>query len=100
MPVPDEILSVAVFEPEPGCEAECLATVRRLVGVLSAKNYSRDHLYPDPSEPNRHILVRYWASESARREAQEDPEAQRCWAQLAHLTRVVKMYESLEELPL
>ena len=96
----EEILSVAVFEPEPGHEDECLSTLRELVGILAAKRYSRDRLFRDTKDPNRYIVVRYWASESARREAQEDAAAQRCWARLGHLMTIVKVYESLEELSL
>jgi len=35
-----------------------------------------------------------------RRAALEDPEAQRRWAKLAHEIRIVKVHESLEEIPL
>jgi hypothetical protein len=41
--------------------------------------------------------LRHWTSEDARRNAQEDPEAQRCWARLAHEIKIVKIYETLEE---
>ncbi len=46
------------------------------------------------------MLVRYWKSDDARRAALEDPDAQKRWARLAHEIRIVKVYESLEEIPL
>ena len=95
-----EILSVAVFEPQAGKEAECLATVRELAGILSAKQFSRDRLFRDSSEAHRYVLARYWASSAARRQALEDPAALRCWARMADLINIIKVYESLEEVAL
>ena len=46
------------------------------------------------------MLVRYWSSDELRRAALEDPEAQRRWAKLAHEIRILKVHESLEEIPL
>lgn len=96
----DEVLSVAVFDPEPGKEDECLASVRELSALLAARQFSRDLLYRENKESRRYVLVRYWASEKARKEALEDPAALRCWARLAHLMTIVKVYESLEAVPL
>lgn len=95
-----EVLSVAVFDPEPGKEEECLATLRELSAVLAAKQFSRDLLYRESKESKRYVLVRYWTSEQARKEALEDPGALRCWARMAHLMTIVKVYETLEEVPL
>lgn len=95
-----EVLSVAVFDPEPGKEEECLATLRELSALLAAKNLSRDLLYSENKESRRYVLVRYWTSEKARKEALEDPAALRCWARLAHLMTILKVYETLEEVPL
>ena len=95
-----EILSVAVFEPQPGQEQECLNAVRELAGILAAKQFSRDRLFRDTAEAHRYVLARYWASESARRQALEDPAALRCWARMAELINSIKVYESLEEVPL
>lgn len=92
-----EILSVAVFVPLPGHEDEALATVRELSGVLAAGGYSRDGLYRGPDE---YVLVRFWKSDECRRAAMENPSAQKCWAKLAHEIRIVKVYESLEEVDL
>ena len=93
-----EILSVAVFEPLVGHEEQALATVRELSSVLVAGGYSRDVLYRGTE--GEYVLVRYWKSDESRRAAMEDPEAQRRWARLAHEIRIVKVYESLEEVEL
>jgi len=95
-----EILSVAVFEPAPGQEDECLAVIRELSRIFAASKYSRDFLYRDAKDSSRYIVVRYWASDEARREAQEDPAALRCWARMADLMTIIKVYESLEEVAL
>lgn len=93
-----EVLSVAVFLPLAGLEEQALATVRELSGVLAAGGYSRDILYRGPE--GEYVLVRFWKSDESRRAALEDPEAQRRWAKLAHEIQIVKVYESLEEIPL
>lgn len=93
-----EILSVAVFAPLGGHEQEALATVRELSAVLARSGYSRDILYRGPE--GEYVLVRFWKSDDARRAALEDAEAQRCWAKVAHEVRILKVHESLEEVPL
>jgi hypothetical protein len=93
-----EILSVAVFVPLEGQEKNALATVRDLSAVLAQGGYSRDLLYRGPE--GEYVLVRFWKSDELRRAALEDPEAQRRWAKLAHEIKIVKVYESLEEIPL
>jgi len=94
-----EILSVAVFVPLDGQEQQALATVRELSAVLAKGGYSRDILYRGGPD-GEYVLARYWRSDEARRAALEDPEAQRRWAKLAHEIRIVKVHESLEEIPL
>jgi hypothetical protein len=89
-----EMLSVAIFEPLPGKEEEALTTLRELFAALKAGGYSRDVLYHSNSH---YLLFRYWKSEPARREAQEDPAVLRCWAKLAHEIQIVKVYETLAE---
>jgi hypothetical protein len=96
--MPEEILSVAVFAPLDGHEVEALETVRELSAVLAKGGYSRDLLYRGPE--GEYVLVRHWKSDAARRAALEDPEAQRRWAKLAHEIRILKVHESLEEVPL
>jgi heme-degrading monooxygenase HmoA len=96
--MPQEILSIAIYEPQPGLDAASLATIRELIAMLSAKGYSRDLLYH--SGENQYVLLRYWKSEEARRTAHEDPEIHRYWAQLGNQIRIVKIYETLESVPL
>jgi hypothetical protein len=96
--MPQEILSVAVWEPVPDMEAASLETIRELIAILSAKGYSRDLLYRD--RESHYVLLRYWKSEEARRAAQEDPDTQRCWAKLGHEIQILKVYEKLEGVPL
>jgi len=92
-----EILSVAIFEPLQGHEEASLATMRALIAALSSGGYSRDVLYRDAKSRNQYILLRYWKSEEARRDALEDPQVLRCWAKLSHEIRTLKIYETLEE---
>jgi heme-degrading monooxygenase HmoA len=94
---PAEILSVAVWEPVTGHEAESLATLRELSSILAAKGYGRDHLYRD--RESHYLLLRYWKSEESRRAAQEDPDMLRCWARLGNQIQIVKVYETLAEVP-
>ena len=95
--MPQEILSVAVWEPLPDMEAASLETILELISILAAKGYSRDLLYRDSE--SHYVLLRYWKSEEARRAAQEDPDAQRCWAKLGHEIQILKVYEKLEVVP-
>jgi hypothetical protein len=96
--MPQEILSVAVWEPVPEMEVASLETIRELISILAAKGYSRDLLYRD--QESHYVLLRYWKSEESRRAAQEDPDAQRCWAKLGHEIQILKVYEKLEPVPL
>jgi hypothetical protein len=96
--MPDEILSVAVWDPVPEQEAASLATIRELIAILSAKDYSRDLLYRD--RESHYVLLRYWKSEEARRTAQEDPDILRCWARLGNEIQIVEVYETLTEVSL
>ncbi len=96
--MPQEILSVAVWDPVPGMEAASLATLRELSTIVAAKGYGRDLLYRDPE--SHYVFLRYWKSEQARSAAQEDPAMQRCWAKLAHEIQILKVYEKLAEVSL
>lgn len=93
-----EILSVAVWEPVPGMEAASLATIREISSIVAAKGYGRDLLYRD--RESRYVFLRYWKSEESRRAAQEDPDMLRCWARLGNEIKIVKVYETLAEVPL
>lgn len=92
-----EFLSVAVWEPIPGQEGASLATLRELSSILAVKGYGRDLLYRD--RESHYVLLRYWKSEDARRAAQEDPDLLRCWARLGNEIQIVKVYETLAEVP-
>ena len=96
--MPQEILSVAVWDPIPEHEAASLATIRELISILAAKDYSRDLLFRD--RESHYVLLRYRKSEEARRTAQEDPDILRCWAKLGNEISIVKVYETLSEVPL
>jgi hypothetical protein len=96
--MPQEILSVAVWEPAPEMEAASLATVRELTAIVTAKGYGHDQLYRD--RELHYVLLRHWKSEDARRAAQEDPDMLRCWARLGNEIQIVKVYETLTEVPL
>ena len=95
--MPQEILSVAVWEPVPDQEAASLATLRELTAIVTTKGYGRDMLYRD--RESHYVFLRYWKSEEARQAALEDPDMQRCWARLGNEIQIVKVYETLTEVP-
>jgi hypothetical protein len=90
-----EFLSLAIWEPLPGMEEASLATIRELNAIVLKKNYGRDLLYR--GSEGQYVLLRYWNSEQARSDAQEDPELLRCWARLGNEIQILKVYEKLEE---
>ena len=93
-----EILSVAVWEPVPDMEAASLVTIREISSIIAAKGYGRDLLYRD--RESHYVFLRHWKSEAARHAAQEDPDMLRCWARLGNEIQIVKVYETLTEVPL
>jgi heme-degrading monooxygenase HmoA len=95
--MPQEILSVAVWEPVPELEEAALETFLQLNSIVAAKGYGRDLLYRD--RESHYVFMRYWKSEEARRSALEDPEMQRCWARLGNQVQIIKVYETLAEVP-
>jgi len=95
--MPQEILSVAVWEPVPEMESAALDTFRELMSIVSAKGYGRDTLYRD--RDHHYVFLRYWKSEEARRAALEDADMLRCWAKLGNEVQIVKVYETLTEIP-
>ena len=92
-----EILSVAIWEPVPDMESAALETFRELTAIVARKGYGRDLLYRD--RDRHYVFLRYWKSEDARRAALEDPEMLRCWAKLGNEVQIVKVYETLTEIP-
>jgi len=97
-PATQEILSVAIWEPLPGMESTALSTFKELTSIVSSKGYGRDLLYRD--HESHYVFLRYWKSEEARRAAQEDPDMLRCWARLGNEIQIVKVYETLGEVPM
>ena len=95
--MPQEILSVAVWEPLPEMEADALRTFQQLTAIVAGKGYGRDLLYRD--HDSHYVFLRYWTSEDSRRAAQEDPDMLRCWARLGNEIQTVKVYETLAEVP-
>jgi hypothetical protein len=93
--MPQEFLSIAIWEPLPDMEAASLATIRELNAIVLKKGYGRDLLYR--TSDSHYVLLRYWNSEQARSTAQEDPELLRCWARLGNEIHILKVYEKLEE---
>ena len=91
--MPQEVISVAVFVALKNKDDEVLAVMRALIGLMAAKNYSRDTLYHD-RKSRRYLDIRHWTSESSRIEAEEDPQVHSYWAKLGHLIRIEKIYES------
>ena len=97
--MPQEILSIAIFETLEGMEEQAIADVHALMDLLESHQYCRDSLHRSDHPGTEFVLLRYWYSEAARREALENPEAQRLWAKLAHEIRMLKVYESLLAVP-
>ena len=93
--MPQEILSVAVWEPLPEMEADALRTCQQLTAIVATKGYGRDLLYRD--HHSQYVFLRYWTSEDSRRAAQEDPDMLRCWARLGNQIQIVKVYETLRQ---
>jgi heme-degrading monooxygenase HmoA len=93
--MPQEILSVAIWEPVPEKESEALETFRELMSIVAAKGYGRDLLYRD--RESHYVFLRYWKSEESRRAALEDADMLRCWSRLGNLVQIVKVYETLSE---
>jgi hypothetical protein len=93
--MPQEILSLAVWEPLPEMEADALSTFLELTAIVASKGYGRDLLYRD--HDSHYVFLRYWTSEDSRRAALEDPDMLRCWARLGNQIQIVKVYETLSQ---
>ncbi len=93
-----DILAIAFIRPGYGKEEETLAVLHELYAVMERKGYSRNRLFRDVRDPSRLVNVRYWSSEEAPREAQEDPEVQHVWLRLGQLAEVDRVLQ-MEEIP-
>ena len=91
-----ELFSIAYVRPEEGNEQQTLEILVQLYTLLRNKDYSRDLLYRDARDHRRLINLRYWRSEEARQEAQEDPEVHRLWQRLSEISKVEGVIEELE----
>ena len=92
----EEILSIAIWEPIPEHESSALETCLELASIVATKGYGRDLIYRD--RDHHYIFLRYWKSEEARRQAQEDPDMLRRWAKLGNEIQILKVYETLSEI--
>ena len=79
-----------------GMTKSCERSAR--TAIVTAKGYGRDLLCRD--RESHYVFLRYWKSEEARQAALEDPAMQRCWARLGNEIQIVKVYETLTEVPL
>ena len=93
----EEIFAIAVVRPAEGREAEVIRVLHDLYAVMTQKNYSRNLLYRDEKDASRLVNLRYWSSEEARRQAQEDPDFHRQWVRLAEIATVDQVFERLDE---
>ena len=91
--MPQEFLSIAIWQPLPGMEAASQDTMREISELIAGRNYGRDLLYR--AGHSEYVLLRYWKSEEARQAAMEDPELLRCWAKLGNEIRTLSVYERL-----
>lgn len=88
---------MAIWEPVPEMESASLVTLGELSKIVATKGYGRDLLFRD--RESHYVFLRHWKSEEARRAAQEDPDMLRCWAKLGNEIRILKVYETLTEIP-
>jgi hypothetical protein len=97
-----QILALAVLEPLPGKEQDCLDLLHQFYDMLKAKNYSRDILFreakKDDSSKDRFVHLRIWTSNETRTEATHDPDVHKFWMRLPEVCTITQIYESLEEL--
>jgi quinol monooxygenase YgiN len=91
-----EILSIAHVRVDEGKDDETLQVLSDLYSLMRRKGYSRDLLYRDMKDPGLLINLRYWTSQEAREEAQEDPDVHRLWQRLALVAKVESVLEKLE----
>lgn len=96
----NEIFAIAVVKPQEGHHDDVVNILHDLYEVMTRKKYSRNILYRDEKDTARLINMRYWASEQARRDAQEDPEVHRQWVRLAEVATVELVFECLLEVPM
>ena len=97
MPETSEIMALAVIDAFVGKDEECLHLLHDFYAVLRRKRYSRDLLYRDLKDRRRFVNIRYWRSEEARKEAQDDPDVHSFWKRLSEIAKVTQVLERLED---
>ncbi len=88
---------MAIWQPLPGKESAALATTREIGSIVAAKGYARDLLYRERA--SHYVLLRFWKSLQSRGVALEDADLLRCWARLSNEIQMLKIYETLTEVP-
>ncbi len=91
-------MALAVVEAFDDKHGECLQLLQEAYAMLRRKGYSRDLLYQDAKDPRRFVNIRYWCSEEARAEAQEDPDVHRFWMRLSQISKVTTVFERLHDM--
>jgi len=90
-------MALAFVDAFDGKDEECLHLLHEFYAVLRRKKYSRDLLYRDIKDRRRFVNIRYWGSEEARKEAQDDPDVHRFWKLLSEIAKVTQVLERLED---
>ncbi len=97
MEISDEVLSMAIFRAQPGCEVECLALTLELAALLANKGLAHDTLWQQSDGSGAdYILLRRWISDATRLQAHDDPDVHRYWARMGLIMETIRVYERLE----
>jgi quinol monooxygenase YgiN len=97
LPETSEIMALAIVDAFEGKSDECFHLLREFYAALARKQYSRNLLYRDQNDPQRFVNIRYWRSQEARKEAQEDPEVHQFWKRLSEIATVTYVLERLQD---
>ena len=92
---PEPIRSMAILDAHPGAEPAVIALLKDFYTAIHRKGYSNDLLYRDGKQPSRFVHLRIWSSDTARAEAQQDPEVHRYWQKLSEICTITQIYEEL-----
>ena len=91
----EPIRSMAILDAHPGQDDDVIAVLKDFYSAIHRKGYSNDLLYRDGRTPSRFIHLRIWTSDTARAEAQQDPEVHRYWQRLSEICNITTIYEEL-----
>ncbi len=92
----EPIRSMAILDAHPGREQDVIELLKEFYSAIHRKGYSNDLLYRDGRQPSRFIHLRIWSSDTARFDAQQDPEVHRYWVRLAEICTITTIYEELQ----